>query len=196
MPNSNSDRQHPTTENNDNNKGGGGSSYTRVRLALSRPQWAWLEEMVSKHKLPSTSKAIRCCVNCVALGDAAAANDATNDDNDNGWDGSATTIETREVQLSGEQLAWLETRRGVRMRREGNDGEGLLERKLVASCMAQDEYTVFGIVRCKTSIAKCEGAKEAVKNIGERYHRQQEEAVVVKENIDIAPKECGCAGKK
>ena len=36
------------------------SSYEPMTMALAADQWRWLEEMASKYKLSSTSKAMRC----------------------------------------------------------------------------------------------------------------------------------------
>lgn len=38
----------------------GKSSYTPMTMALAADQWRWLEDMASKYKLSSTSKAMRC----------------------------------------------------------------------------------------------------------------------------------------
>ncbi|KAL9190553.1 hypothetical protein ACHAXT_000259 [Thalassiosira profunda] len=148
------------------------AAYAQVPLTLTEPQWAWLDDMASKHKLSSTSKAVRCCINCVALGDVAGDSPSTDEEGI-----------TKGVELSSEQLSWLRTRR--------NEQGDAAERRVVQSCMNADEYTVFGVIRCKLSIRQCSGAKEAVKNIGEEFGQKAEE-VTVKENIDIAPKECGC----
>eukprot|EP00578_Thalassiosira_sp_NH16_P029193 CAMPEP_0181104430 /NCGR_PEP_ID=MMETSP1071-20121207/15424_1 /TAXON_ID=35127 /ORGANISM="Thalassiosira sp., Strain NH16" /LENGTH=338 /DNA_ID=CAMNT_0023187629 /DNA_START=111 /DNA_END=1127 /DNA_ORIENTATION=- len=142
--------------------------------------------MATKHELPDASKALRCCINCLALGDASA-DDDHDDDGDN--DGSSTTNNganedlkgvPRDVKLSKDQLAWLETKRNESNGHDGAAAEG----RMVQSCMAMDEYTVFGIVRCKSSIAKCEGVQQAIRNIGGR-HGLVEDEVVVKENIDL-----------
>ena len=162
--------------------------------SVSPPSLAWfvmslvarfLVALFIVHKLSSMSKAVRCCVNCIALDDAdesSATPRATNNDEDGG-DGEITI--TKQVGSSKEQISWLAER--------GEDY--CVSSQILATCMVMEEYTVFGIIRCKTSIAKCEGAKEAVHNIGEQYG-QTESEVVVKENIDIlSKKDCGCAKK-
>ena len=170
-------------------------AYGHVPIVLKTHQWKWLEGMASKHKLSSVSKAIRCCVNCVALGDANDAPassgaidssiDSKNDDDD----------VTKQVELSDEQIFWLETKR-IDHDQQKVEGFNFFSKEIIAPCMAMDEYVVFGVIRCKSSIAKCEGAQEAICNIGQQYN-QKEGEVVVKENIDILSKECGCAsGKK
>ena len=81
--------------------------------------------------------------------------------------------------MAAEQLEWLE---------EQTKG---IEQKVVNACMKIDEYTVFGVIRCKSSVAKCEGAQEAVENIQKQFGMEKGE-VVTKENIDICAKDCGC----
>jgi len=154
------------------------SSYTEVPLTLTSTQWEWLENMASKHKLSSMSKAVRCCINCVVLGDA---DDECHVQSTYGSDSEECI--TKQVELSQEQLTWLEAKQ--------KEGGSELARKLIQTCMNMDEYEVYGIIRCKTSIAKCEGAQQAILNIGEQYNQQKNE-VVVKENIDIS-KKCGCS---
>ena len=153
------------------------SSYTNVTLVLTPVQWQWLENMATKHKLSSISKAIRCCINCVALEDklqSLISKQSTDSHDEEGV--------PKQVELSKEQIAWIEIKQ--------QDGIGASEvvQRVVRVCMELDEYTVFGIIRCKSSVAKCEGAQEAMKNIGIKYGKKEEE-VVVKENIDIEPKD-------
>ena len=133
--------------------------------------------MATKHKLSSISKAIRCCINCVALEDklqSLISKQSTDSHDEEGV--------PKQVELSKEQIAWIEIKQ--------QDGIGASEvvQRVVRVCMELDEYTVFGIIRCKSSVAKCEGAQEAMKNIGIKYGKKEEE-VVVKENIDIVPKD-------
>jgi hypothetical protein len=166
-------------------------SYQRVKISLSRKQWEWLDDMASRHKLSSPSKAIRCCVNCVALDAEDVLPAGSKADGDSCSSDSQEYI-SREVDLSEEQAAWLRARDN-----EGGDDLNLFfSKRVVAPCMAMEEYAVFGIIRCKKKVAECSGAQEAVKNIAEKFGRKEEE-VVVKENIDISSAEgekgCGCA---
>ena len=159
--------------------------YNRVSVTLTEQQWRWLEDMASMHKLSSASKAARCCINCVALGDAVEAPPASpaaaGDRSASGGAEDAAVV--GEVELSTDQAAWLESERLG----EGG-GDDFFSKRVIATCMAMEEYSVFGIIRCKTALAQCEGAKDAVKNIGDHYG-QKEEDVVVKENIDILTKD-------
>ena len=118
------------------------------------------------------------CINCVALGDAQM--QATG-----GCCGCTDTI-TKEVELSAEQLSWIEGQTN-----QCDDSTLSIEQRVVSACMKLDEYTVFGIIRCKSSVAKCEGAQEAVENIQQQFSMKKDD-VVTKENIDICAKNCGC----
>jgi hypothetical protein len=120
------------------------------------------------------------CINCVALGDAkmhtAPSSGDCNSCNNN--------VITKEVELSQEQLSWING--------QTVDGKGTIEQDVINACMSIDEYTVFGIIRCKSSVAKCEGAQEAVENIQQQFGIKEKNEVITKENIDICAKDCGC----
>jgi len=154
------------------------TSYTNVTLVLTQVQWQWLENMATKHKLSSISKAIRCCINCVAL-EGKSQSLISKQSTDSHDEEKAS----KQVELSKEQIAWIETKQ-----QDGISASEVVQR-VVQACMELDEYTVFGIIRCKSSVAKCEGAQEAMKNIGQKYGKKEAE-VVVKENIDIVSKDC------
>ena len=158
--------------------------YIEVPLDLTQQQWEWLEDMATKHKLPSMSKAVRCCINCVALGGDIAKDEAniSSVQSKNNDDEGATV--TKSVELSTEQVVWMKNKQK----------DATSASAVVQSCMEMEEYTVFGIIRCKTSIAECGGAQDAVRNIGEKFGKNDGE-VEVEENVDIT-KGCGCAGQK
>ncbi len=100
-------------------------------------------------------------------------------------------IITKDVELSSEQLAWMEGQKQQRDTDVKDNNSLSIEQHVVSACMKLDEYTVFGIIRCKSSVAKCEGAQEAVENIQQQFSMKKDE-VVTKENIDICSKDCGC----
>ena len=159
------------------------SSYASIELSLAPEQWQWLDEMATKYKLSSMSKALRCCINCVALGDAKMDVSPSS----GGCSGCNNTI-TKEVELSQEQLTWIEGQKNDDKKQRSS-----IEQNVVRACMSIDEYTVFGIIRCKSSVAKCEGAQEAVDNIQQQFGIKEKDDVVTKENIDICgTKNCGC----
>ena len=157
------------------------TNYTNITLVLTQVQWQWLENMATKHKLSSISKAIRCCINCVALEEK-----SHSPISKQSIDSHDEEILSKQVELSKEQIAWIETKQ------QDSISASEVVQRVVQSCMELDEYTVFGIIRCKSSVAKCEGAQEAMKNVGIKYGKKEDE-VVVKENIDILPKDCGCS---
>jgi len=140
--------------------------------------------MTTKHKLSSISKAIRCCINCVAP-EGKSLSPISKQSTDSHDEENIS----KQIELSKEQIAWIETKQ------QDSISASEVVQRVVQSCMELDEYTVFGIIRCKSSMAKCEGAQEAMKNIGKKYG-QKEEEVVVKENIDIVSKDIGCSNTK
>ena len=120
------------------------------------------------------------CINCVALGDAKMHTSPSY----GGCNGCNNNVITKEVELSQEQLSWINGQTA--------DGKGTIEQDVIDACMSIDEYTVFGIIRCKSSVSKCEGAQEAVENIQQQFGIKEKNEVVTKENIDICAKDCGC----
>jgi hypothetical protein len=62
-----------------------------------------------------------------------------------------------------------------------------IEQQVVSACMSIDECTVFGTIRCKSSVAKCEGVQEAVGSIQQQFDVKDGE-VVTQEKIDVCAK--------
>ena len=134
---------------------------------MKSAQLDWLELMAEKHKLSSPSKALRCCVNCVAH---------AADDNEP-WIGSfeheksctyLLSDEERQegpvFQLAKPQLDWIDGLRSVKAYPDQSLHRALFLLQIIEHCQNLDEYTVFGIIRCKTSLSECEGAQNAAKN--------------------------------
>lgn len=112
--------------------------------------------MASEYKLSNVSKAIRCCVTCIALGDAqlAASAEVLGDLGQN-------SVE-KNINLSPEQLQWIEAEK----KSHGVLSSSRFLQLIVGTCMTEvTEYIVFGVIRCKSTIAKCDGAQEALRNI-------------------------------
>jgi hypothetical protein len=86
-------------------------------------------------------------------------------------------VSSKNVELSSEQLSWID---------QQDTGTSSLDtvQRVINVCMNMDEYTVFGIVRCKSTIAQCEGAQEALANIQDKYSKKEED-LVVKEHITL-----------
>ncbi|KAL3781295.1 hypothetical protein HJC23_006519 [Cyclotella cryptica] len=117
--------------------------------------------MTDKHKLKGISKALRICITCVAVGDVAFTQDA-----------QSTVADTRNcqektVELATEQLNWIERNLTESI------SISFAIREIVKACASTDEYTVFGIVRCKKSISDCEGASNAVRDLIQRYSKEE-----------------------
>ena len=143
-------------------------SASSTNITLPNHQWEWLQTMTEKHNLSSISKAVRICITCVAVGDVSI-QDATMDATSEGQEKS--------VELTPEQISYVQ-------RNDKNTSQFI--QQIINACASAEEYTVFGIIRCKTSIAECEGAIEAVKDVGGRYGRDEVEVLgEAKENIQI-----------
>ncbi|EED94565.1 predicted protein [Thalassiosira pseudonana CCMP1335] len=168
-----------------------GSKYSCISFTLPTTQWEWLNVMTEKHKLKrdadgvGTSKALRICITCVATGDgghesthASVLADATEYSpmTSAGISGEIA-VSSKNVELSSEQLSWID---------QQDTGTSSLDtvQRVINVCMNMDEYTVFGIVRCKSTIAQCEGAQEALANIQDKYSKKEED-LVVKEHITL-----------
>ncbi|KAL7544136.1 hypothetical protein ACHAWF_007523 [Thalassiosira exigua] len=148
---------------------------------------AWLETMAKKHNLSSPSKAVRICVNCVATDYA----------NHLPWIGSfeheqSMTFVLSEEQrkegpafeLAQQQVEWIDSVRYAGSYPDVHLHRALFLCKIIEQCMDMDEYTVFGIIRCKSAISKCKGAQEAVQKVAEQFSKGAGE-VEFKEDIDL-----------
>ena len=144
--------------------------YPSSPLSLPSTQWQWLEKMTSDHKLSDISKAIRCCVTCVALGDAQMTINGDGDSKSAAVTTTNAAVVEKDVQLSKEQFQWLKNS-------QQSQSMSQTLQNVVQACMATttSEYTVFGIIRCKSSIAKCNGAQEAVQNIISNFGAKNEQ---------------------
>jgi hypothetical protein len=147
------------------------AKYQSISINLPTPQWEWLQAMMYKHKLNDVSKAVRVCITCVAVGDAVVS------DMDRHITQQSKEMKEESVQLSLEQLDYIQNY-------HNNLSEGI--RHTINACKSTDEYTVFGVVRCKSSISKCGGAQDAVADIEKRFDLDREEVMRdVKENVDF-----------
>eukprot|EP00566_Odontella_aurita_P025349 CAMPEP_0113527782 /NCGR_PEP_ID=MMETSP0015_2-20120614/1482_1 /TAXON_ID=2838 /ORGANISM="Odontella" /LENGTH=125 /DNA_ID=CAMNT_0000426245 /DNA_START=159 /DNA_END=536 /DNA_ORIENTATION=+ /assembly_acc=CAM_ASM_000160 len=121
--------------------------------------------MAAAHSLPDSSKAVRCCVNCAALGAVKIGSD---------FGVQKGELIERSFVLAEEQIIWAKGKVGS----DDKNAMSTLVADIVKASMAADEQTVFGVVRCKLKVAECEGAKDAVDQIEKKYG-----AVQVKEDI-------------
>ena len=144
---------------------GKGSAKQTLPINLSTSMIAWLRASTTSYDLSNESKAVRCCVNCVALGDVKfIANADFFDKNDD-------CQRTMDIELAMEQLEWIDTNTCSTTTatttttttttnfKNRND----VIRGVIAACMqANDKAVVFGVIRCKSKVASCDGAKIAI----------------------------------
>ena len=151
------------------------SSGKKQTLSVSLPAQMidWLDASAKSRSLPSQSKAIRCCVNCVALGDVK----MIEDDND---ETAVPNVNYRalNIELASEQIEWVDS---VCSNSEGSSQREVV-RSVIKACMNSEADVVFGVVRCKSKVMACEGAQNAVDSLTERYGAN---GVVVKEEIEL-----------
>ena len=82
-------------------------------------------------------------------------------------DSSIQLIE-KEIELSSQQLNYMQGN-------HHNEVSHSMQQIIHACSTGMDEYTVFGVIRCKRSVNDCEGAQEAVIDIGRRYEMEEGE---------------------
>lgn len=142
---------------------------TSILISIPTKQWDWLQSMTRKHQLKDISKAMRICITCHAVGDVNSGDTAAVMPMEN--------LQEREIELSSLQIDYIQ--------RNYSDVSTAVT-CIVDACANADEYTVFGVVRCKSSIVKCKGAQDAVIDIGKRYEKDVEEVMVdAKEDIEF-----------
>ena len=156
------------------------SSGKKQTLSVSLPAQMidWLDASAKARSLPSQSKAFRCCVNCVALGDVK----MIEDNNDNDATTAVPNVDYRalNIELAPEQIEWVDS---VAVKTEtGGSSQSEVVRSVIKTCMNADEDAVFGVVRCKSKVTACDGAQEAVDLLSKRYG---ENNVEVKEEIQL-----------
>ena len=146
------------------------TEYKSILINLPTNQWELLEKMTSEHNLKNVSKALRICITCVAMGDVKVGLHHKKI--------SESNCIQREIQLSSQQLQYIQT---------NFIGASEAIQRITLGCSNTDEYTVFGVVRCKSTITKCRGALDAVLDIGNRYDRDTEEVMQdANENVIIS----------
>lgn len=171
------------------------NTNTKQTLSVSLPSQMirWLEAATKAHSLPTQSKAVRCCINCVALGDIDMSTTTADDESCDAVVDQAVTIE-----LASEQIQWIEsmilagtgerdslknttTTTATPTTTFSNQSEVI--RGVILACMKADEAVVFGVIRCKSKVLACEGAQEAVDLVRKRYGENNN--VNVKEKIQL-----------
>jgi hypothetical protein len=137
-------------------------------IALNLPSDAldWLDSMAREHSLPDKSKAARCCVNCAAL--TSMNLDECGDGAGSGARGNGMQIVA--IELATEQVEWLEIQAGA----SNDDADGrekisYVMQRILHACRNADKEEVFGVIRCKSKVAICEGAQDAVGILEKKY---------------------------
>ena len=118
--------------------------------------------MTEKHQLKDISKAARICITCIALADQDFKDASSSTSSAITSDSSIQLVE-KEIELSSQQLNY------IRKNHHHNEISHSIQQIIHACSTVLNEYTVFGVIRCKSSINDCEGAQEAVIDIGRRY---------------------------
>ena len=156
--------------------------------AGGRAQRQWLASMSEKHRLSNPSKALRCCVNCVASDYSRHEPWIASFEREHSGTHTLSDEEREEgpaFELARQQMEWID---GMRCEDGHPDivlHRALLLRRIVDHCQNQlDEDAVFGVMRCKSSLSRCEGARRAVKDIAE-LSANEEGDVEVRENLDL-----------
>ena len=146
------------------------SSGTKQTISVSLPNEmiAWLDKEVNSQSLSSRSKAVRCCMNCVALDDVKMV--ITNEDY------TSSKYQALDIELGSEQIDWLHKFTSK------DFSQSKVIHSVVEACMKADESVVFRVIRCKLKVAECGGAQEVVDLLSKRYG---ENNVEIKEEIKL-----------
>uniref|UniRef100_A0A7S0FT29 Uncharacterized protein n=1 Tax=Minutocellus polymorphus TaxID=265543 RepID=A0A7S0FT29_9STRA len=150
------------------------SKKQTISLNLSSGTLDWLDSMAREHSLPTQSKAARCCVNCAAL--------TTTTLEEAGGDDTGGDMQSVDIELAAEQVDWLESRAGA----SANDADGRAKISTVLQCILHacrnaEKEEVFGVIRCKSKVAICVGAQDAVGVLEKKYG-----AAKVEEEISLS----------
>ena len=153
------------------------SDKRTIHLKLPSDAVDWLDSMAREHSLPTRSKAARCCVNCAAL----TTMDLDEHVDDEGGEGSSGSsggggdaqnvqMQSVDIELATEQVVWLENRAGA----SADDAVGRAKisavlQRILHACRNAEPEEVFGVIRCKSKVAICEGAQDAVGVLETKY---------------------------
>ena len=148
----------------------------RVSFAIPVEMLQWLTASAESHSLKNPSKALRCCINCVALGDVEMIEE--NDDD--------VTLKFQYImtdfELTTDQIKWVDKTFESLCDQKGESSTSEVIRCVIGACMEADAGVVFGVVRCKSNVAACVGAQDAVDTMTKKYGA---DGVVVKEDIEL-----------
>mmetsp|Transcript_5737 Transcript_5737/g.14341 ORF Transcript_5737/g.14341 Transcript_5737/m.14341 type:complete len:158 (+) Transcript_5737:79-552(+) len=155
------------------------SNGTKQSLSIDLPveMVDWLDSSAKAHSLSSQSKAVRCCVNCVAIGDVDMV--GGDDETNSVFDTSPSKSRSLKVELAPQQMEWINS---ICNKNSGSLSQSQVVGSVINACMNAEEDVVFGVVRCKMKVSECEGSQEAIDLLSQRYG---ENGVVVKEEIKL-----------
>lgn len=143
-----------------------------LHLNLSSDALDWLDSMAREHSLPTRSKAARCCVNCAALTTTMDLDDGGGGEgtSGSGGGGDAQNMQSVEIEFAAEQVVWLESRAGASATdAAGRTRIGAVVQRILQACQSAEKEEVFGVIRCKSKVAICEGAQDAVGVLEKKY---------------------------
>ena len=152
----------------------GSGQKHKLSISLPAKTIEWLDASVKSQALSSRSKAVRCCINCVAINDVKMVkyiNDNTNV--------PTSTYQTFDIELASEQVNWINS---ATSSIKGFSSQSKVIQSVAEACMNADEDLVFGVIRCKSKVTTCEGAQEAIDLLSER---KGENNIKVKEEIKL-----------
>ncbi|VEU36885.1 unnamed protein product [Pseudo-nitzschia multistriata] len=144
-----------------------------LSISLSAAIIEWLDASAKSQSLPSQSKVIRCCINCVALGDVKMTTDGNVSPSV-----CPSEYRTLNIEVAPQQIDWIDS---VVSKIEGSSQSEIIQ-SVLTSCMNADKDVVFGVVRCKSKVTACEGAQAVIDSLSKQYGKDN---VEIKEEISL-----------
>ena len=87
-----------------------------------------------------------------------------------GGGGAAQNMQSVDIELAAEQVVWLENRAGASATdAAGRTRIGAVLQRILRACQNADKEEVFGVIRCKSKVAICGGAQDAVGVLEKKY---------------------------
>lgn len=148
----------------------------RASFAIPVEMMQWLASSAESHSLKNPSKALRCCINCVALGDV-----EMEEENDDDCTRKFNYL-MMDFELTTDQIKWVDNTFESLFAQKGEASTSEVIRCVIGACMKAEESVVFGVVRCSSKVAACVGAQDAVDTLTKKYGA---DGVVVKEDIEL-----------
>lgn len=141
-----------------------------IHLNLPSDALDWLDSMAREHSLPTRSKAARCCVNCAALTAMNLDDEGGGETSGSGGGGDTQSMQRVDIELAAAQVVWLENRAGASATdAAGRTRIGAVMQRILRACQNAEKEEVFGVIRCKSKVAICEGAQDAVGVLEKKY---------------------------